>query len=99
MNKALQALLAVTCVVALLVGVLWLRDREQQQAAIEAEKIARTEAIMANADALARQRVAECETDLEAYDRGNVVAFVVRANGGDMLEQVNLCRKTVARGY
>ncbi|WP_191569307.1 hypothetical protein [Paracoccus yeei] len=106
MNKALQALIAVTCIVVIACGGWWLYDRNQerlmdkiQRDAVQAAARSRLDKIAAEISAEKnRERQKEidsCRYDLAARDQGNNIYFVQRAKGGDIMAEVRKCEALV----
>lgn len=106
MNKALQALIAITCIVVIAACGLWLYDRNELREAAERDKAARLEATRlliaseakAREDAKARasqEAVVSCQRDLEARENGDIGPMFKRAKGGDMMAEVRKCEELV----
>lgn len=99
MAALLKTLIAFACVAAIAASGIWLLDRQNRLTAEAEASTERAAARQAAVDMRARERVAACRDDLAAYDGGSILAFVVRAKGGDILAEVARCRETVRRGY
>lgn len=104
MHKSVQFLIALTCVIVIAAGSIWLVDRKNEADSIAAKKAAddaRVESLFSELasenDARQRAAIEACRDDLAAYDSGSIIAFVQRAKGGDMLAEVNKCRSLVNR--
>ncbi|MFH5773593.1 hypothetical protein ACHFJ0_05025 [Paracoccus sp. NGMCC 1.201697] len=102
MHKALQALIAVTCLVVIACGGWWLYDRNQlrelQNRAVERQQIlakARQDALAAGGEKRRKYEIESCRYDLAEREKGNMLLFVERAKNGDIMAEVRKCEALV----